>query len=110
MKRRAVLGLLVGSTLVDWPARAQGVPPLVAFLGFATPQADLATLEAFRQGLTEQGLVEGRSIQVEARHASGDLAIASRYIDELVTRGTAVFVVPGPAEARLVAQRTAIPV
>jgi putative tryptophan/tyrosine transport system substrate-binding protein len=60
--------------------------------------------------LTEQGLVEGRSVQVEARHASGDLAIASRYIDELVKRGTAVFVVPGPAAARLVVQRTAIPV
>ena len=110
MNRRALLGLLVGASLVHRPARAQGAPPLVAFLGFATPQADLATLEAFRQGLTEQGLVEGRSVQVEARHASGDLAVASRYIDELVKRGTAVFVVPGPAAARLVVQRTAIPV
>ena len=109
MIRRAVLGLL-GASLVDRPARAQGARPLVAFLGFATPQADLPTLEAFRQGLTEKGLVEGLSVQVEARHASGDLAIASRYIDELVKRGTAVFVVPGPAAARLVVQRTAIPV
>ena len=110
MNRRAVLGLLAGGSFIDGPARAQAAPPLVAFLGFATPQADLTTLEAFRQGLTEQGLVEGRSIQVEARHASGDLAVAIRHIDELVKRGTVVFVVPGPAAARLVVQRTAIPV
>jgi putative ABC transport system substrate-binding protein len=110
MNRRAVLGLLAGASLFDRPATAQGLPPLVAFLGFATPQADLATLEAFRRGLAEHGLVEGRGVQVEARHASGDLAIASRYIDELVKRGTAVFLVPGPAAARLVVQRTATPV
>lgn len=54
--------------------------------------------------------MEGRSVQVEARHASGDLAVASRYIDELVKRGTAMFVVPGPAAARLVVKRMAIPV
>lgn len=110
MNRRAVLGLLAGGSFIDGPARAQAAPPLVAFLGFATPQADLVTLEAFRHGLTEQGLVEGRSVRIEARHASGDLALASRYIDELVQRGTAVFVVPGPAAARLVVQRTPIPV
>jgi len=109
MNRRTLLGLLASASVLDRRAAAQGAP-IVAFLGFATPQADLPTLEAFRRGLAEQGLLEGRNVQVEARHASGDLTIAQRYIDELVMRGTAVFVVPGPAAARLVVQRTVTPV
>jgi putative ABC transport system substrate-binding protein len=110
MDRRAVLGLLAGASLFNRPVGAQAAPPLVAFLGFATPQADFATLDAFRRGMAEIGPINGRMVQVEARHASGDLAVAGRYIDELVKRGTAVFVVPGPAAARLVVQRTATPV
>ncbi len=98
-----------GSTL-HRPARAQAAPPVVAFLGFATPQADHETLEALRQGLARQGLIDGSTLALEVRHASGDLAVAERYIEELIKRHTAVFVVPGPAAARLVVQRTATPV
>ena len=86
-----------------------GSPPIIAYLGFATPSADQATLDALRRGLADQGLPDGTAVRVEARHAEGDLALAGRYIDELVRIGTAVFVLPGPAAARLVVQRTAIP-
>lgn len=108
MHRRAVL-TLTGASLFAKPSGAQQLP-IVAFLGFATPQADLVTLEAFRGGLAEQGFVQGSNVQLEARHASGDLELASRYIEELVKRGTATFVVPGPAAARLVVRRTTTPV
>ena len=108
MRRRTLLSGMA-ATAAAGGAHAQA-PPLVAFLGFATPAADQPTLDALRRGLADQGLVEGTTVRVEARHAAGDLAFASRTIDELARAGTAVFVLPGPAAARLVVQRTATPV
>ena len=111
MKRRAMFALLAAMAEPGRrSASAQPALPVVAFLGFATPQADYETLEALRRGLARHGLVDGSTVVIEARHASGDLAVATRYIDELARRGTAVFVVPGPAAARLVGQKTATPV
>lgn len=113
MQRRAILSGLA-AFLPAGGARAQaaapGGPPLVVFLGFATPQADRPTLEALRRGLAENGLTDGTTFRLEARHAGGDLAQARRDIEALTRRGAAVFVAPGPAAARLVVQRTATPV
>lgn len=110
MNRRAVLGLLAVVSSTGPPAHK---PRHRSSLFWALPRRrpTVPRWKRFRQGLTEQGLVEGRSVRIEARHASGDLALASRYIDVLVQRGTAVFVVPGPAAAPGEVQRTtAIPV
>jgi putative tryptophan/tyrosine transport system substrate-binding protein len=111
MRRRVLLTLSAamggGAYRSGW---AQPMLPVVAFLGFATPQADQETLAAFRQGLARQGLIDGSTVTIEVRHASGDLVTAQRYIDELIKRRTAVFVLPGPAAARLVVQRTTTPV
>lgn len=111
MNRRTLIsGALIPGALgavTTRPGVAQTGTPVVAFLGFATPSADLPTLDALRRGLAEQA---PGAVRLEARHAAGDVALAGRYIDDLVRAGTAVFVVPGPAAARLVVQRTTTPV
>jgi len=84
--------------------------PVVAFLGFASVEADRQTLAAFRKGLIEQGHVEGQTIVVEARHAGGDMDLAARLIDELARKPVDVFIAPGPAGTRWLRQVTLIPV
>src|SRR3712207_3356752 len=85
MRRRDALALLASLTLGTRSlAQTQGRLPVVSFLGFATEQADRATLTALRRGLSEQGYVEGQTILLEARHAGGDLDLANSYIQEMV--------------------------
>jgi putative ABC transport system substrate-binding protein len=68
MKRREFITLL-GGTAVALPmaARAQqpGKPPTIGFLGYTSPQAYAKQLAGFRQGLRDQGYVEGTDILVE---------------------------------------------
>jgi putative ABC transport system substrate-binding protein len=111
MRRRDILALsaLLPAATRAW-AQASGKVPVVAFLDFASPQADRATLDAFRKGLAEHGHVEGRTIVVEARHAGGDVEVAARLIDELVRKPVDVFVAPGPAATRWLRRVTTIPV
>jgi len=111
VRRRDVLvGLAVLPVGTHALARAGGTPPRVGFLGFASEYADRPTLDAFRRGLQEQDLVEGRTILMEARHAGGDLSLATRIIEELVRKPVDVFVAPGPAAARSIRRATNIPI
>ncbi len=111
MRRRDALAVLAALPIATH-SLGQTAPniPVVAFLGFASAEADRAALTALREGLQRQGYVEGRSILVEARHAAGDVGAAARLIDELVRRPVTVFVAPGPAAARSIHRATKIPV
>jgi putative ABC transport system substrate-binding protein len=111
MRRRDALAVLAAFPVAT-RSLGQTAPtiPVVAFLGFASAEADRAALTALREGLQRQGYVEGRSILVEARHAAGDVGAAARLIDELVRRPVTVFVAPGPAAARSIHRATKIPV
>ena len=111
MRRRDALAVLAAFPVATRSV-GQAAPdiPVVAFLGFASAEADRAALTALREGLQRQGYVEGRSILVEARHAAGDVGAAARLIDELVRRPVTVFVAPGPAAARSIHRATKIPV
>jgi putative ABC transport system substrate-binding protein len=84
--------------------------PTVCFLGLASEAADRPLLAALRQGLAERGHVEGQTISLEARHAAGDLNLATRFIDDMVRRPVDVFVAPGPAAARTIHRVTKIPI
>ncbi|RAI01648.1 hypothetical protein DLJ53_09540 [Acuticoccus sediminis] len=106
--RRDVLALL--ALLAAAPRAAAKDRPVVAMLGLASEEADSAFLERFRSGLAANGVVEGETIVLEHRHASGDMTLAGRQIAELVALGADVFVVPGPAAARLVKSMTGVPV
>ena len=99
MKRREFIAL-AGGAAAAWPlmARAQqSAMPVIGFLTIGSPVTNASTLTIFRDGLREQGFVEGRVI-IESRYAptgnyDGLLALAT----ELVRLPVAVLFATGSA-------------
>jgi putative ABC transport system substrate-binding protein len=99
MKRREFITLIGGAAMWPLAARAQranGRIARIAFLSISSPQAlDPRSIEQFRLGLAENGLIDGRDITVEYFWAQGsqdllrDLAaeLGQRNFDLIVTAG-----------------------
>ena len=71
MKRRKFI-TLVGGAAATWPLRAraqQAATPVVAFVRSAPLSGVPHFIAAFRQGLKDQGFVEGHSVAIELRSA-----------------------------------------
>ena len=59
---------LVSGAAAAWPlavSAQQPAIPVVGLLGSTTRQGYAAQLDAFRQGLSETGFVEGRNVAIE---------------------------------------------
>jgi len=101
MKRRTFLSLLAGAAAAAsplWPlaARAQQGPvPVVGVLGATSAQGYAAQLAAFRQGLHEAGVVEGRDAVIEYRWADDHYERLPELARDLVRRQVAVIATIG---------------
>src|SRR5260370_13041167 len=90
MRRRDVISLLGGG--LAWPldALAQGSAiQVIGFLNSESPKPFAQLVAAFRQGLNEQGYVDGRNVKIEERWAEGDqnqlAALAREFVDRRVS-------------------------
>ena len=110
MRRREFLGVLGGSA-AGWPvvAWAQQAIPVVGYLGSGSvgPQTN-----AFLQGLSDAGFVDGRNVIVEYRSAGGQYEQLPALAADLVRRQVTMIAVFGGVHAALAAKAatTTIPI
>ena len=98
--------VLTGELTCGSAARAQGnAPP--ARIGFILPNSEAANapqLSAFKQGMRENGLVEGKDYVLDVVHADGNYERLPALAKELLQRAPAVIVAntsPGVRAAQL---------
>ena len=90
MRRRDFLGVL-GSMAISPPAQAQqGAMPFIGFLNSTSPDVVMRRLDAFRQGLSETGYVEGRNLAIEYRWAESQMDRLPELANDLARRQVTV--------------------
>jgi putative ABC transport system substrate-binding protein len=113
VKRREFIAGLGGA--VSWPmtARAQkSVLPVIGYLSPYSPDRSTERLDAFRQGLSETGFVEGRNVVIEYRSAEGRFDRLPALAAELVRSHVTVIAALGGFDSAWAAKdaTTAIPI
>jgi putative tryptophan/tyrosine transport system substrate-binding protein len=108
MRRRELIAL-IGGGLFAWPlaARAQG-PVRIGLLPFGSPSNayDQSLVDAFRAGLGQAGLIEGRDIVLDIVWTSGSDADTDEAVVELIHRGAALLVPTGSTASVLAKHHT----
>jgi ABC-type uncharacterized transport system substrate-binding protein len=106
--RRREFAKLVAAT-ISWPMMASAQRPMsvIGFLGLASTQFSVTPLTASREGLRNQGLIEGENVAIEYRWAGGDAAKLPALAAELVRLKPKVLVTSeGQAAARAAQEAT----
>jgi len=77
-----LLALALLSGLLSLPAEA-GQTFRIGYLSMDPPSVHVPFAAAFRQGLRENGLIEGKDITIEWRFAANDPNVLPRLVSEL---------------------------
>jgi putative ABC transport system substrate-binding protein len=116
MRRREFI-TFIGGAAFAWPfgVRAQqttGRIAHIAYLGALSPSIlDPRQIEAFKEGLRENGLIEGRNITVDYVWAEGRQDRLHQLAEDLAKRNLDVIVSAGPQPVlALMATKTATPI
>jgi ABC-type uncharacterized transport system substrate-binding protein len=113
LKRRDFITLLSGA--VTWPLAAQAqqpAMPVIGYLGISSPEAFASRLQAFRQGLSETGYVEGRNVTIDYRWAENQFDRLGALASDLVNHRPSTIVAGGSIAGALAvkAATTTIPI
>jgi len=112
MRRRECILLLGGGAAILWPllARAQAKRPArIGFLAtnsLKNPEAKVA-FDAFLQGLSELGYVEGKNVIIEFREADGNFSRLPELAHQLTELDVDVILAPNTPAARAAQRATA---
>jgi len=106
MRRREFI-TLVGSA-VAWPlaARAQQPRPVIGFLVSGSSDSFAIFVNAFKQGMLDNGMVEDRDYLLDLRFADGDYGRFPALADEVVQRKPAAIIVTTISAARAAQRAT----
>ena len=108
--RRRDFTALIGGAAIGWPfaSRAQPAkrPIRIGLLPFGSPSNvyDQSLVDAFRSGLRQAGLIEGRDIVLDIVWTTGSDADTDKAVAELMRRG-AELLVPTGSTASVAAKR-----
>jgi putative ABC transport system substrate-binding protein len=113
MRRREFIAGL--GSAAAWPlvARAQQrIMPVIGLLSGTSPEANAERLRAFRQGMSENGYVEGRNVAIENHFVGGDYDRSPELAADLVRRKVAAIAALGALPVVLAARAatTTIPI
>jgi putative tryptophan/tyrosine transport system substrate-binding protein len=115
MKRRDFIKL-VGGAVAAWPAAARAQQPrplpVIGWLSPGSLGASAAGLAAFRQGLREQGFVDGQNVAIEYHFADYQYDRLPALAADLVRRQVSVIAATGGGGSGLAAKAatTSIPI
>jgi putative ABC transport system substrate-binding protein len=106
MRRRDFIKVIAGSA-ASWPLAARGQQPaiaLIGILGSGFPTSSAIFVDAFKQGMAENGLAEGRDYMLDLRWAEGDYTRFAALTADLAQRKPKLIVVSTIPAARIAQQ------
>ena len=108
MKRRHAILAVGAAAAVPLTAYAQASRPMkrIGFLGLSPAPVDAGFLAAFRSGMVEQGLAEGRDYTIDVRSADGNIQAAPALAADMVATRPDVLLTMGDPPTKMLMEAT----